>query len=377
MLHRILFPALLALLAQPLTAQTGWTTLGRFLTSSNPSFLATDGVHVLGSDAFASPTATVFRYEAGALVDQQFLGKSISPSIGWGPGAVADGWCALAWSSGGLVDLFEETATGWVLRQTLSDPTVGGGYGEALAFGPGTLVVGDSASAAGEASEVHVYSLSAGTWTLAQTLDGPGSASVDDGFGRALALDGARLAVGAPLWRGVGSAFVYERSSGAFVGVREIEGSNMDFGAALALRADVLLVGAGRTHGLPGTVQFFERNVEGSWRLVHELEDPDGTSFSQFGSSLALGPGVAAVAAPHAPGLGDAKIYLFHRLGSRWVRSGTAVARPTRTRLGAGMAFVRQELIATADALLNFGEISLFGPSFVLSSPAARPATSR
>ena len=359
--------------------QSAWVPVDRLTPSELYRDVSTDGVHALVSfGPGGQPQAVVYRKERGAWTVEEELVKTASPGFPWGPCALRDGWAALSWQqSAGFVDVFAKGPSGWVLSQTLVDPTPGGSFGRDLAFGEGLLVVGDPMLANGSTSDVHVYALDAGAWTLVQTIDGPAAANQDDGFGLSVDVEASRLFVGAPEWANRGVVFVYERTNGPFVEVdRLVAGaSDRGFGRSLAGHGTTLLVGARTTSSIPGAASLFSFDGAG-WVLERRLSDPEGDSDSQFGRSVALGPGVAAVSAPWGLGGGDSKVYFLHRIAGRWVRTGVEDDPPPIPfgLFGVGMAFDRQQLLVTSNAGFQGGELHVYGPTFVLASPIGVPS---
>lgn len=141
-------------------------------------------------------------------------------------------------------------------------------------------------------------------------------------FGRALASDGTILAVGQPVnWYGPGKVYLYAADpSGRLVEQQRIAASDSsrmdDFGRALALEGNTLAVGAPRKGDGAGTVYLFERSGSGSpWRETARLAAPVG---GEFGSALALAGDDLFVGAP-ASGL----VHHYRRSAGRWQPAAT------------------------------------------------------
>lgn len=121
--------------------------------------------------------------------------------------------------------VFERNAGGWSLSANLEPPVgtpVADDWGVALALSDGAVAVGSPSAesclgCADSSGSVALYDLDYSGPTLVQVLSGP---TVGARFGTAVALDGDRLAVGAPQGdgsvAGTGSAHTYLRQAGTW-----------------------------------------------------------------------------------------------------------------------------------------------------------------
>jgi len=164
-----------------------------------------------------------------------------------------------------------------------------GGFGSSLALEGDTLVVGawldDSAGGA-----VYVFERTDDEWTLAQRLT-PTDGQPDNGFGRALSLDGDRLAVGAPI--ASDRACIFSRDS---VRWREqlilpvpAPGRRPVFGRAVALSGQTLLVGdTGDTTRCPTSDDCYTRAAH-AYRIQEAV--PPARLTAVHGQVLVFTPG--------------------------------------------------------------------------------------
>jgi len=144
----------------------------------------------------------------------------------------------------------------------------------------------------------------------------------DDYFGQAVAVSGDAVAVGAPGADVVagsadrkGAVFVFERDLGgpgawgALARLTASDGaSNDQFGAALAVGASTLVVGAsGDDDGgsASGSAYVFERDASGSWGETLKLVASDAEVNDQLGAAVGLW-GRVALCGAHWHDLGDA-----------------------------------------------------------------------
>ncbi len=154
-------------------------------------------------------------------------------------------------------------------------------------------------------------------------------ASAGDRFGESVAIQSARIAVGAPLddhagGADAGSVYAYAPSGSTWV--QEARLSRLDvtagaeFGRSVALSADTLVVGAwrdARPAGLrSGSVFVYTRSGSG-WGVPQRLVAPDALAGDEFGASVAVYGDWLAVGAPsRATGGG---VYLFNRTSGVWL----------------------------------------------------------
>ncbi len=175
-------------------------------------------------------------------------------------------------------------------------------------------------------------------------------------FGRALAISGDSLAVGASddgnadstlaepntLANAAGAVFVYDRApDGGWVLGSYLKAFNAArgayFGWAVAMDGDLLVAGAPNENGSAestleapdsrassaGAAYVFERQPGGGWSQVAYLKASNAQSYDAFGSAVAVHDGVVVVGAPAEDG-----------------GSGSTVEAPDEARSNAGAAYV-------------------------------------
>jgi hypothetical protein len=152
-------------------------------------------------------------------------------------------------------------------------------------------------------------------------------------FGRSIAVDGATLVIGSPGLAqddNAGAVYVYERIAGVWEHVdtltpplADLEQGDLEFnfGAALGLAGELLVVGANRFDDGKGVAYVYER-AGGSFVLRQRLTAPSPASDMNFGQQVAvLGDRVLV----SEPGAGiflhdDGQVWVFRRRGDRWDR---------------------------------------------------------
>jgi len=268
--------------------------------------------------------------------------------------------------SAGRVRIYEDTADGYALRQTLTAPSPArdGLFGVALSFEGERLAVGESG-----AGRVHIYGLEEMAWVRRQGLSASGGfgAAVDwsggalavgrptegrtgavtvyvdvdgrleehatlapetlvrgDQFGRALAFDGAWLVVGAIEAEEV---YVFRAEDEGVEGVARIASEGPEgllFGRRLALHDGVALVGTDRADDGRGAVTVLSVE-DGEWAIRQRLQPPQVRAGERFGSALAI-HGDRALVAANQSGLprrdSKGRVLVFERGEDAWSMVG-------------------------------------------------------
>ena len=181
------------------------------------------------------------------------------------------------------------------------------GFGAAIAIGDGEILVGRTGGGVAGAiypspGSIYVFERGDDGWDFAYIITGD-DVEIGDEFGAALAVDGDRLLVGSPgRADGVGGAYIFERGNDGewaqaveFVppADRGIRGA----GSSVALSGDAVYLGAPSEVG-PGAVLRFPA-VGGSATI---LTSPVLSTIDRFGASLSLTGDLLFVGAPGTRG---------------------------------------------------------------------------
>ncbi|MFT4539986.1 MAG: hypothetical protein ACI841_000029 [Planctomycetota bacterium] len=219
--------------------------------------------------------------------------------------------------------------------------------------------------------QVHVYDRIAGTWTHAAIVDPPATTPFAQAFGSSIALDGNRLALGAPDTDGGGAVFVYEFSAGSWVLDARVtsasSGAVAKFGTSVALEGDQLVVGAPDQDigslARAGVAYLFEKSPAG-WveRQQFRSAPPNhnlahfGTAVDVEGSNLAIGqPYETDNPSPNEQG----RVHLYRRSGTSWTHfdevSGSA--NIGRDRFGASLDLYGESLAVGAPSSFGSAQV--------------------
>ena len=192
-------------------------------------------------------------------------------------------------------------------------------FGWSVALSGDTLIVGapefNSATATtNREGAVYQFERNQGgsnNWGLAGTLTAA-ETNEATGFGWAVAVNGTRMAVGAPSMiagtvAGAGRVYLYGRDGvgGAFAYKMQADrrgDSERKFGYSVALDGELLLAGAPENGSLPnvGAAYLYADQTTngGLWTLVEKFTRPAGSVANLYGRSVGLRQGTAVVGAP-------------------------------------------------------------------------------
>jgi choice-of-anchor B domain-containing protein len=226
-------------------------------------------------------------------------------------------------------------------------------YGRALAATDNELFVGQPVNWYGPGT-VYAYRLDpSGQWRERARITSSDTARMDD-FGRALAVDGNRLAVGAPRKRdGAGVVYLFERTaaSAAWRQTAVIEApAGGQFGTAIALRGGELLVSAPQANG-SGAVYQFVRTGD-AWQVRDTIAPAATTGVLAFGASMRQAPGRVLIGAP-ASDSGAGRAFVVERSpDERWGEPQALaiprVAAPGGARVGSAVLLETDRAFVTA-----------------------------
>ncbi len=163
-----------------------------------------------------------------------------------------------------------------------------------------------------------------------------------DQFGRAVALQGDMIVVGAPLaslGEGVtfeGAAYVFARVDGVWSQQQKIvafDASPDDrFGESISIDGERMIVGSWRddfgTRQDQGSAYIYSREG-GSWGFSAKLVAPDGAAFDEFGQNVTIKGGLALVGAwmdDNAGNSNQGSVHVFSEAGADWFHVAKLIA---------------------------------------------------
>ena len=260
-------------------------------------------------------------------------------------------------------------------RTVSPEPAAAIGFGSAVAVSGDQVFVGRPGAIRGfpmppaQTGAIHVFRRGADAWTEIATVSAA-DAVIGDGFGSALALDGAMMAVGAPAaGENRGAVYLFERDRrgtwvqrAKLVAAAGVAGDRL--GTALALAGDVLLAGASGRDSARGAVVVFRRGRGGTWTEQETLVGSGLAVDDRFGVSIALAGDRALIGAP-GPGGGNraraGQAFAWRRDASgRWTEEARLTVQDDTTARGLGLAL----LLDGADAFVSAPGTSRGGAVF-------------
>lgn len=249
----------------------------------------------------------------------------------------------------GHVGFWERRPDGWARTPNLavSDELAFKGLGLALALAPsGDLLVLSTR----DEPAAYVFERTATGWSPPARL----VAEAPPGFGAALALDGDRLAVGAPGREDpeTGAVVLFERRAGAWAEADRIvapRGADRTFGSTVALAGDLLVAGGYGTDTERGGAAFVFERGDAGWRPTARLMPLDDAEHKMYGrTATILGGGrLVAVQSLYAA-------HFFTRDDDDWRAVETLGGRPPQAEVRAlAAAGPAAAVLGTSDVLLR------------------------
>ena len=231
-----------------------------------------------------------------------------------GPGVALDGGTLVANNA-----VFTYDGSSWAAEATLPAAA------NSVALHGNVAVLGDTGS--GVAGTARVFVRRAGSWLEHLRLT-PANGAGGDLYGTAVAIISNTLAVGAPEANtvGQGSLYLYDiGGDGLILPSPTAENDGGFFGRAIAVSGDTLVLGGPlaqrpATSDVTGAAEVFVRR-DNVWTWQQTLFASDGQSGDQFGSAVAIDGDTLIVGAPNAQS-NTGVAYAFARSGDVWTQQG-------------------------------------------------------
>jgi hypothetical protein len=248
----------------------------------------------------------------------------------------------------GAAYVFVYDGTNWVQKQklTASDGAASDLFGSSLAIDGTVIVVGaPRADVAGsDSGAAYVFRLSGSTWVEESKLTAS-DAATSDNFGRAVAVKGDVVAVGAPQTDitgrfDIGSVYAYRYKGVVLLWQEEqkITSDNQEgaeyLGSSLVMKDHDTILSGAPGHDLPGGNQdagvVYEFKHQGSsWVQTEMLNGSDSKYADAYGSVLALDGDTLLVGVPYddaSSTYDSGSVYILHDSGGRWIEEAKLTA---------------------------------------------------
>ncbi|MEZ4702377.1 MAG: choice-of-anchor D domain-containing protein [Rhodothermales bacterium] len=266
----------------------------------------------------------------------------------------------------GSVYVYARSGATWDEQTRLSgsDGRQGDRFGSAVAVRGQKLIVGAANGGFFGEGKAYVFGYDGSAW------DGEGELSasdggLSDGFGTTLAIEGDLAVVGAPIHDGdntidEGSAYVFERVGADWVERAKLEASDgssgAEFGAAVAIQGEEIVVGAAGVDNQRGAAYVFSKVGE-DWLFDVKISALDAANGDGFGRALGFSGNDLIVGAPDDDNLNGSDagaVYFYNRFGLTWGQQAVVIAssRVVQPYFGAAVALGDQVAIigASGDA---------------------------
>jgi choice-of-anchor B domain-containing protein len=231
------------------------------------------------------------------------------------------------------------------------------GFGTAIVIAGDELLVSEPANSA-RPGLVYVYRRGANGWEESGQLRAPG-ATAADGFGQALAVDGNTLLVGVPTNEEArGLVHVFQRTTTGWTHVGRIQPTERlaraNFGAAVAISGEYVLIGATGEQDRAGAVYVFRRTADG-WTQQARLQSYAPAANASFGNSVVLLDNHAFVGMPQI-NQNRGQVVMFTRdAAGAWAQTATLSNPELQPNDRFGWAIAAQGRTLVASAPLNGG----------------------
>lgn len=226
------------------------------------------------------------------------------------------------------VHVYEETPLGWVQVDTLTASDGGEGFGGGVAIDGDRIAIGaprvDLSEIGGvfiDNGAVYVFERGPGGWQETAILNGDENL-FNGQFGTVLALDGDRLAIGDPEFQH-NYVNLYEFDGVDWVFQQQLtdpDGSPSFPGRVLFDGSDLLV--SAWTAGIQGAIRVFTDDGT-AWNHTADIRGNDVSGIDWFGASMDLDGNTLVVGAPRDSEWGtfSGSVYVFERQGAAWVQT--------------------------------------------------------
>jgi choice-of-anchor B domain-containing protein len=260
--------------------------------------------------------------------------------------ALGDGFAVVgatgAGDGAGAAYVYRMSNGSWTMESKLEPEGLKAGalFGAAIVADHDKIVVGAPARAGGfgrrgqeftEVGSVYVFHMEDGKWTNTVQV-GPQGITEGAGFGASLAIDGGKLAVGAPFdvqMAGSVSLFTWDADSKAYTQTGKlapfVSARGTNFGQSIGLDGDMVMVGAPGDNAGTGTVYTFIPDGMGSFSDANKETGSTMERRASYGATMAGGNAVAAVGATGMDSRSGGVVIWEGKADGSWVEAGVVI----------------------------------------------------
>ena len=223
--------------------------------------------------------------------------------------------------------IYENLAGVWKLTSEIwpSNPSHNGGFGRVVATDGTTVAIGsqDAQFTNLDDGAVYIFERDASGWNETQQIQAS-DAQYNDRFGYSIAIAGNNLAVGAyqsdTLLDFTGAVYTYEKTGQSWGNEIKLTPSALElgdnFGFAVAMHEERLVVGAPRIGNDKGGIFIFEKNVNDVWEEIPIAQPSDVVDHENYGNVLDIDEEYLVVGASQSCCSSlTQRVYVFHNDG--------------------------------------------------------------
>lgn len=222
------------------------------------------------------------------------------------------------------------------------------GFGGSAVVGDGEIIVGSTGQTS-DAGQLYIYTKQDGEWTESGRILASDGAN-DNRFGRALALHGSTLLVGATLQDAPqGAAYIFEKGDdGMWKESAKLIPSETEenYGRAVAVNDNFALIATVSKGGGKGAVYVFHKSGDGTWEEHSVLMPEDLQQGDFFGLSVSLSGNRAIVGAPayqREDYAGSAYVFAYDAASNEWKQEEKLEVADMDSRSAFGHAVIAYE----------------------------------
>ncbi len=290
----------------------------------------TESIALISPDAGTDPTGR-FGSSVSILGDSLAVGANAAPNGGTARGkAFIFRRVGGTWSTAGL-------------KITPADATDGDNFGNAIAMGVDSVLVGATGRNANTGA-AFAFRFRDGAWSLESSLTAP-DAATGDNFGWSVAFDSGIAVVaaesddlvGPPVVTDAGSAWIFSRDNGRWLGsesapsVSPAAAANDKNGVCVAMDGNYAISGAfGATDNgaaNAGVAYIWNRNATLGWSQQQKILSGSAQVGQAFGRGVTISGDTVVIGAPYRDAVGipdQGGVFFFKRNGSTWNADSTS-----------------------------------------------------
>lgn len=264
----------------------------------------------------------------GWVLEQKLLSSAAQDQESFGRDVSLDGNRLVIGSllgTTGAAYVFELGMSGWSEITFVTPSAAASGlFGESVSLDGDRFIVGARSTDApvSNAGAVFVFHLTLGGWVEEAYINSP-NPTIPGQFGTSVAIDGTRIAVGAPFESvssvSTGRAYTYTLVSGTWTLEHSFTdsglSSNNQYGRSISLNGVNLLIGAiaADTSVSSSGAVFYHQHDGSAWNAMARIEANDASSGQLFGCSVQIRGVRMVIGAEGDGGVNQGAAYVFGR----------------------------------------------------------------